>query len=83
MRLKFAGRCKDLDFAPSIAITHFGSEISTRFDDVLVLGGGPTTIRLPCRIERIRPLDVKALRASEKALREANMQERTRPASGG
>jgi hypothetical protein len=31
---------------------------------------------VPCRIESIQPLDVKALRASEKELREAKVAER-------
>lgn len=78
--LEFAGTCQDLDFAPSIAITHFGSQVSAKFDDVLVLGGGPAAIRLPCRIDSIRPLDVKALRTSEKELREAKVQERAQQA---
>lgn len=50
--------------------------MSARFDNVIALGG-PGMIRIPCRIETIRPLDVKAIRASEKQLREARMQERT------
>ena len=33
--------------------------------DVLVLGGGPGLTRMPCRIDTIQPLDVKALRAGE------------------
>jgi hypothetical protein len=32
---------------------------------------------MPCRIGSIRPLDVKALRASEQALRQADAQDRT------
>lgn len=81
--LELSGRCADLDFAPAIAITHFGDRVSARFDDVLVLGGGPGAIRLPCRIQSIRQLDVKALRTSEKELREAKVQERAQQAPGG
>ncbi|MEB1530511.1 DUF6491 family protein [Xanthomonas sp. WHRI 7945] len=78
--LELSGRCMDLDFAPSIAITHFGNRVSARFDDVIVFGGSARTIRLPCRIQSVRPLDVKALRMSEKELREAKMQARTEQA---
>jgi hypothetical protein len=74
--LELTGRCMDLDFAPTIAVTHFGNRVSARLDDVLVFGGASPTIRLPCRIQSIRPLDVKALRISEKELREAKVQER-------
>jgi hypothetical protein len=74
--LELNGRCTDLDFAPSIAITHFSDRVSARFDDVLVIGGSPGAIRLPCRIQSIRPLDIKALRSSEQELREAKVQER-------
>jgi hypothetical protein len=41
-----------------------------------VHGGGAPGIRLPCRIETIRPLDVKALRQAQKDLREATLVER-------
>lgn len=74
--LELSGRCADLDFAPTIAITHFSDRVSARFDDVLVIGGSPGAIRLPCRIQSIRPLDIKALRTSEQELREAKVQER-------
>ncbi|CTP84108.1 hypothetical protein A6R71_10095 [Xanthomonas translucens pv. arrhenatheri] len=74
--LELNGRCTDLDFAPSIAITHFSDRVSARFDVVLVIGGSPGAIRLPCRIQSIRPLDIKALRSSEQELREAKVQER-------
>ncbi|MBL8264125.1 MAG: hypothetical protein JNM58_17060 [Xanthomonadaceae bacterium] len=60
--------CIGLDFADSIGIRSFGGRISARFDQVYVRGGagGPST----CQIKEIRPLNVKALRADEKRLRE-------------
>ncbi len=74
--LEFGGRCPDLDFAPAISITNHMSRVSARFDDVIPRGGGTAAIKIPCRIQTIRPLDVKALRASEKELREAAAVER-------
>jgi hypothetical protein len=60
--------CIGLDFADSIGIRSFGGRISARFDQVYVRGGagGPST----CQIKEIRPLDVKAIRADEKRLRD-------------
>ena len=75
--LELAGPCNDLDYAPAISITNMMGRVSSKFDDVIVLGG-PRTIRMPCRIESIRPLDVKALKVSEQQLREAKTEERAR-----
>jgi hypothetical protein len=50
--------------------------VSSRFDSVHVLGGGSSTMRMPCRIETIRPLDVKALKQAQQELREAKVVER-------
>jgi hypothetical protein len=77
--LELAGPCNDLDYAPAISITNMMGRVSSKFDDVIVLGG-PRTIRMPCRIESIRPLDVKALKVSEQQLREAKTEERARKA---
>lgn len=74
--LELAGPCQDLDYAMSISVTQFGNRVSARFDDVVPLGVGTSSIKIPCRIETIRPLDVKALRASEKEMREAALEER-------
>ena len=74
--LELSGPCLDLDYAAAIRITHFGSRVSARFDDVIPLGAGTSSIKVPCRIQTIRPLDVKALRASQKELREAAAVER-------
>jgi len=76
--LELTGPCNDLDYAPAISITNMMGRVSARFDDVIVVGG-PRSIRMPCRIEAIRPLDVKALRVSEQQLREAKTEERAQP----
>ena len=78
--LELYGPCYDLDYAPAISLSNQGSRVSARFDSVQVLGGGGSNIRMPCRIETIRPLEVKALRQAQKALREASVVER--PAGG-
>ena len=74
--LEFGGRCQDLESAAAISITQFANRVNARFDDVLPVGPGTSSIKIPCRIQTIRPLDVKALRASEKELREASAVER-------
>lgn len=79
--LELGGPCNDLDYAPTISITNMMGRVSARFDDVIVLGG-PRGIRIPCRIQSIRPLDVKALKVSERQLREARLEERARRQDG-
>lgn len=73
--LELTGPCYDLDYAPAISITNQMGVVSARFDRVIVLGGAPG-MRMPCRIDRILPLDVKALKLSEKELREAKTEAR-------
>lgn len=80
--LELVGPCNDLDYAPAISITNTMGRVSARFDDVIVLGG-PRSIRIPCRIQAIRPLDVKALKVSEQQLREARVEERAQRQDGG
>ena len=74
--LELYGPCTDLDFAPAISMSNMTGRVSARFDSVYVHGGGPSSVRLPCRIETIRPLDVKALKQAQKELRDAQMVER-------
>lgn len=74
--LELPGRCMDLDTAPAITVTNQGSRVYAKFDDVLVLGGLRNSFRMPCRIDTIRPLDVKALRRAQKQLREARAAQR-------
>jgi hypothetical protein len=61
--------CNGLDFAIAIGLTSHTGMVSARFDDVLVRQSGP---RIPCRIQTIRPLDVAAIRAAERAKPQAS-----------
>jgi hypothetical protein len=74
--LDLFGPCTDLDYAPAISLSNLSSRVSARFDKVYVLGGGGGSFRIPCRIETIRPLDVKALKQAQREMREAKMVER-------
>ncbi|GAB2504786.1 DUF6491 family protein [Pseudoxanthomonas sangjuensis] len=80
--LELTGPCMDLDYAPAISISNLMGQVSARFDNVYVHGGGSSHFRIPCRIETIRPLDVKALKQAEKELREAKVVEREAQPSG-
>lgn len=64
--LDLYGPCNDLDFAQAISLSSNGGRVSARFDSVRVHQYGPPA-SIPCRIKEIRPLDVKALRAEQKA----------------
>ena len=79
--LELFGPCTDLGYAPAISLSNMMSRVSSRFDSVYVHGGGSSSMRIPCRIETIRPLDVKALKQAQKNLREAKMVDRD--AAGG
>jgi len=74
--LELSGPCNDLDFATAIGVTNHMGRVSARFDDVRVFGGGQPGIRIPCRIQTIRPLDVKAVKAAQQELRQAQVVER-------
>lgn len=74
--LELFGPCTDLDFAPAISLSNLGSRVSARFDQVYVHGAGTGSLRMPCRIQTIRPLDVKGLKQAQKELREAKVIER-------
>ena len=72
--LELSGPCQDLEYTPAIGLTSQMNRVHARFDKVLVRSSvGPN---MPCIIQTIRPLDIKAVRASEKELREASVQER-------
>jgi hypothetical protein len=79
--LELYGPCTDLDYAPAISLSNMMSRVSARFDSVTVHGGGSGSMRMPCRINTIRPLDVKALKQAQKNLREAKLVEREAAAS--
>jgi len=76
--LELTGPCPDLSYAPAIGLTSHMGRVSAPFDKVIVRDptGGP---RLPCFIKTIRKLDVKSLRAQEKDMRQAQVQERETP----
>lgn len=80
--LDLFGPCQDLDTAPAISISNMMGRVSARFDKVYVVGGGAPGFRMPCQIQQIRPLDVKALKAAEKQLREAKIVEREAEKAG-
>lgn len=73
--LELRGPCQGLSFATAIGLTSQMGQVSSRFDKVLVRDGTPGP-SMPCFIGSIRKLDVKALRASEQELRQAQVQER-------
>lgn len=77
--LELHGPCQDLEYTQAIGLTSSGSRVYAGFDKVLVRSSNP--INIPCSIRTIQPLDVKALRASEKELREAKAEEREAGAS--
>src|SRR3546814_16734433 len=63
--LELSGPCPDIEYAPMIGVTSQFNRVSAKFDKVIAQGGG-ATMRFPCRIETIRPPDVKAIKQAEK-----------------
>lgn len=72
--LELSGPCQDMAYTPAIGLTSNMNRVHARFDKVIV--NSPGSMNIPCFIQQIRPLDVKAVRASEQELREAKVQER-------
>ena len=72
--LDLSGSCQDMEYTPTIGLTSSMNRVYSRFDKVIV--NSPGSMNIPCFIQQIRPLDVKAARASEQELREAKVQER-------
>ncbi|GAB3090581.1 DUF6491 family protein [Lysobacter terrae] len=66
--LEIGGPCPDLDFAQAIGLTHQFGIVYSRFDKVLPLASGGAR-PIPCYIQQIRPLDVKAIKSAEKDIR--------------
>lgn len=64
------GGCSGLESASTILITNLLGQVSAGLDRVQVIDQ-PRGFNFTCRIQTIRPLDAKAIRASEKSLREA------------
>jgi len=79
--LELTGPCRDLGYAPAITLTNMMGEVSARFDKVLVRGGGSVP-SIPCWIEEIRPVDVKAVRQAQSEMRQAATTERTSSDAG-
>jgi hypothetical protein len=68
--LEMDGSCPDLDFAEAIGVTNQMGTVYSRFDKVIPRTGlGREPHPLPCRIQQIRPLDVKAIKSAEKDIR--------------
>lgn len=78
--LDLYGSCSGLEFTPFIGLTSSSGTVSARFDKVLVRNTGG--INMPCVIETIRPLDVKAIRQAERGERDATRAPATDQASG-
>ena len=74
--LELYGPCSNLGFAPAITLSNTMGQVSARFDSVNVHGGGSSHMDIPCRIQTIRPLDVKGLKQAQQELREAKLVER-------
>jgi len=70
--LDLTGPCNGLEYTPVIGLTSTGSTVSARFDKVLVRDNAP--VNMPCTIAEIRPIDVPALKAAERAERAAKAQ---------
>lgn len=66
--LELSGPCNGLEFTPVIGLTSQTGRVYARFDSVLVRNGD--IANFPCRIETIRPLDVKAIKQAERLARD-------------
>ncbi|MFC4728128.1 DUF6491 family protein [Coralloluteibacterium thermophilus] len=69
--LELAGPCQDLVYVRNIGLTSSAGTVSARFDRVIT---GRSNI--PCHIETIRPVDLRALREHERDERSIEMRER-------
>lgn len=67
--LELQGSCPDLDFAQAISVSNQMGRVHQRFDKVTVLG--QQSIKMPCFIGRILPLDVKAIKQAQQDMRAA------------
>ncbi|WP_143703899.1 MULTISPECIES: DUF6491 family protein [Luteimonas] len=68
--LDLSGPCQNLPYATTIGVTSTTNRVSARFDKVLVGHRGPG-VQIPCHIQQIRALDVKAVREAERTARDA------------
>ena len=65
--LDLFGPCNELEFSHTIGLTEQASRVYAGFDKVLVRSS--SAINIPCRIETIRPLDIKAIKSAERDAR--------------
>ena len=66
--LELGGDCPGLEYGHAISFSGQGGTVFAGMDSVVVLDRGPTNF--PCRIQKILPLDVKALKKAEDAARD-------------
>ena len=66
--LSLYGPCQNLEFTPVIGVTSQMNQVYAKFDKIIAHDRG--SIEMPCRINEIRPLDVKAIKAAEKTARD-------------
>jgi hypothetical protein len=66
--LDLYGPCSDIEFTPVISVTNQMGRVNARFDKVIA--HNRSSVDIPCTIEKIYPLDVKAIRAAEKSARD-------------
>jgi hypothetical protein len=76
--LDLDGGCRDLAFTPAIGITSNLNQVSVRFDKVLTGRN-----QFPCTITRIRPLDIKRMKAAQQERRAINAQPRADDQTNG
>ncbi|MBX9403960.1 DUF6491 family protein [Lysobacter sp. BMK333-48F3] len=67
--LELRGPCSDLEFASAISVSNQMGRVHARFDKVTALG--TQSIKMPCFIGRILPLDVKAIKQAQQEMRSA------------
>ena len=82
--LDLAGPCYDLDYATALAISSFGGRVQARSDSVTPLGSMVGQVgRVPCRIDRVRPVDAKSVKQAEQDVRQASVQPRQAEEASG
>lgn len=67
--LDLYGPCPDLEFAHTISVSSTFNMVSARLDSITAHANN--SMQIPCRIQQIRPVDVEALRAAQREVREA------------
>lgn len=70
--LDLSGTCQDLGFTNAIGLTSNLNQVMTGFDKVITGRGN-----FPCTITKIRPVDVKSLRATQEQQRKITSEPRS------